>query len=116
MRLSRPQDSGLTHTGAGMLSKMRANICSHRDTFTICVLPSWGKLLAPVGSDDLLTYTRSGAKVNSVVQDNAKEGIVDVDLAVVLDETQLPEFVHEEIDPGPRCANHLRQHLLRYLG
>ena len=37
-------------------------------------------------------------------------------LAVVLDEAQFPEFVHEEIDPGPRRANHLRQHLLRYFG
>ena len=50
------------------------------------------------------------------VQDNAQEGIVDVDLAVVLDEAQFPEFVHEKIDPGPCCANHFRQHLLRYSG
>src|SRR6266849_6079791 len=56
------------------------------------------------------------AKVNLVVQDHAQEGIVDVDLAVVLDEPQFPEFVHEKIDPRPRCANHLRQHLLRYFG
>ena len=40
-----------------------------------------------------------------------------MDLAfVVLDEAQLPEFVHEEIDPRPRCADHLRQHLLRDFG
>src|SRR5712692_11553362 len=51
-----------------------------------------------------------------VAQDNTQEGIVDVDLAVVLDEAQFPEFVHEKIDPGPRRANHLRQHLLRYFG
>jgi hypothetical protein len=51
-----------------------------------------------------------------LVQDNTQEGIVDVDLAVVLDEAQFPEFVHEKIDPGPRRANHLRQHLLRYFG
>src|SRR5229473_7546614 len=51
-----------------------------------------------------------------LVQDNTQEGIVDVDLAVVLDEAQLPEFVHEKIDSRPRCANHFRQHLLRYFG
>src|SRR6267154_2047480 len=51
-----------------------------------------------------------------LVKDNTQEGIVDVDLAVVLDEAQFPEFVHEKIDPGPRGANHLRQHLLRYFG
>jgi hypothetical protein len=50
------------------------------------------------------------------VQDNTQEGIVDVDLATVLDEAQFPEFIHEKIDPRPRCANHLRQHLLRYFG
>jgi hypothetical protein len=32
------------------------------------------------------------------VQDNTQEGIVDVDLAVVFDEAQFPEFVHEKID------------------
>jgi hypothetical protein len=38
-----------------------------------------------------------GVKVNSVVQDNAQEGIVDVDLAVaVSDEAQFPEFVSFE--------------------
>ena len=41
---------------------------------------------------------------------------MDLNLAVVFDEAQFPEFVHEKIDPGPRCANHLRQHLLRYFG
>ena len=30
--------------------------------------------------------------------------------------TELPELVHEKIDPGPRCANHFRQCLLRYFG
>src|SRR5882762_11914853 len=51
-----------------------------------------------------------------LVQDNTQEGIVDLDLAVVLDEAQFPELVHEKIDPRPRCANHFRQHLLRYSG
>ena len=50
------------------------------------------------------------------MQDNTQEGFVDADLAIVLDEAQFPEFVHEKIDPGPRCADHLRQHLLRYFG
>ena len=50
------------------------------------------------------------------VQDNAQKGIVDADLAVVLDKAQFPEFIHEKIDPRPRCANHFRQHLLRYFG
>jgi len=51
-----------------------------------------------------------------LVQDNTQEGIVDVDLAVVLDEAQLPELVHEKIDPWACRADHLRQHFLRYFG
>jgi hypothetical protein len=62
------------------------------------------------------TFERARTKVNLVVQDNTQEGIVDLNLAIVLDEAQFLEFVHEKIDPGPRCANHLRQHLLRYFG
>jgi hypothetical protein len=50
------------------------------------------------------------------VQDNTQEGIVDVDLSVVLDEAQFPEFVHEEIDMGARCPDHFRQSLLRHFG
>ena len=33
-----------------------------------------------------------------LVEDNTQEGIVDVDLAVVSDEAQFPELVHEQID------------------
>jgi len=56
------------------------------------------------------------AEANLIVQDNTKEGIVDVDFSVVLDETQFSKFVHEEIDAGPRSANHFREHLLRHFG
>ena len=74
--------------------------------------------LSPVGGRETLnkTFERAGTKVHLVVQDNTEEGIVDLNLAIVLDEAQFLEFVHEKIDPGPRCANHLRQHLLRYFG
>ena len=36
--------------------------------------------------------------------------------AVVLDETELPELVHEQIDARAGGANHFRQGLLRYFG
>jgi hypothetical protein len=52
-----------------------------------------------------------------VVQDDAAQGIVDVDLAVrVVDEVHRAEFVHEKIDSRPRGADHLRQRLLRRFG
>jgi hypothetical protein len=52
----------------------------------------------------------------SVVQDHTEEGIVDLKSAIVSNEAQFPEFVHEKIDPRARGANHFRQHLLRYFG
>jgi hypothetical protein len=45
-------------------------------------------------------FQRTGSKPNLLVQDNTEEGIVDLNLAVVFDEAQFPEFVHEKIDPG----------------
>jgi hypothetical protein len=74
-------------------------------------------LLALVQSEDLTAATLRHAKSGSLlVEDNTQEGIVDLDLAVVSDEAQFSEFVHEQIDSRPRCTNHLCQHLLRYFG
>jgi hypothetical protein len=50
-----------------------------------------------------------------LVQDNTEERIVDFDSAVVFDETELPQFVHEHIYTGASCPDHSRQSLLRYL-
>jgi hypothetical protein len=43
-----------------------------------------------------LFYFSRGQKLNLVVQENAREGIVDADPAVVFDEAQFPEFVDED--------------------
>jgi hypothetical protein len=52
-----------------------------------------------------------------LVQDNTEEGTVDLKSAiVVLNEAEFPEFVHEKVDSGARCANHFRQHLLGNFG
>src|SRR5580700_527464 len=61
-------------------------------------------------------YLTVPLKTNLFVQDDTEEGIVHLNLAVVLDEAQFPEFVHEEIDSGPCCSNHFREHLLRHSG
>jgi hypothetical protein len=44
-----------------------------------------------------------------LVQDNTQERSIDLKSAVVLDESQLSEFVHEEVNPWACCADHLRQ-------
>ena len=36
--------------------------------------------------------------VGSVVQDNTQQGIIDVNVTIVFDEAQFPEFVHEKIN------------------
>src|SRR6202521_4617454 len=51
-----------------------------------------------------------------LVQDNTQEGSVDMEPAIVSNEAQFLEFIHEKIDPGARCPDHPRQHLLRYFG
>src|ERR1700675_1085398 len=56
------------------------------------------------------------ANVGLLVQDDTKEGRVDVETAIVSNEAQFPDFVHEKVDSGARCANHFRQSLLRYFG
>jgi hypothetical protein len=68
------------------------------------VYASEKKEVAPPGSNCLF------------VQDNTQEGSVDVETAIVLNEAQLPEFVHEEVNPGAGCSDHFRQSLLRYFG
>jgi hypothetical protein len=50
------------------------------------------------------------------VQDNTQQGRVDVNVAIILNQAQTLEFVHEKVDPGARGPNHFRQRLLRYFG
>src|ERR1700674_4719121 len=52
----------------------------------------------------------------TIVQDNIQEGSIDVQPAIVTNEAQFPEFVHEKVDSGARCADHFRQRFLRYFG
>jgi hypothetical protein len=51
-----------------------------------------------------------------LAQDNAQEWAVDLKPAVVLDEAQFLEFIHEEINPGARRSDCLCQRFLRNLG
>ena len=43
------------------------------------------------------------------MQDRVQQRLMDFHLAVVTDETQFPEFVHEGADAGSRGADHFRQ-------
>ena len=51
-----------------------------------------------------------------LVQDNIQKGSVDMEPAVISNEAQFLEFIHEKIDSGARCPDHFRQSLLRYFG
>jgi hypothetical protein len=56
------------------------------------------------------------ANASLVVQHNTQEGIVNFDFAVVSDEAQFSELVHEKIHSGPRRTNHFREHPLGQFG
>src|SRR5271168_5412334 len=49
------------------------------------------------------------------VEDDGQQGFVDLDSAVVLDEAEFPEFIHEEIHAGTRGADHFGKRFLGYL-
>jgi hypothetical protein len=51
-----------------------------------------------------------------IVENNIQKRAVDLQPAIVVDESQFPESVHEEADPRAGCADHFRQHLLTDLG
>src|SRR5271157_4498815 len=46
------------------------------------------------------------------LQKDVEEGVVNPNLAVIFDEAQLSEAIHEKTHSGPSCANHLSQYLL----
>jgi hypothetical protein len=54
----------------------------------------------------------TGLELRLFVKDNTQQRTIDLESAVVLDETHLLEFAHEKIHSRARCANHFRQRLL----
>jgi hypothetical protein len=54
--------------------------------------------------------------LEAVVEHDIQERSIDLNFAVVPDEAQFPELVHEIIDACACCNDHLRQHFLRYFG
>src|SRR3989442_3194943 len=48
----------------------------------------------------------------SIAEDDVEQRAVDLQPAVILDEAQLPELVHEEADARAGRADHLRQRFL----
>ena len=55
------------------------------------------------------------ARAILVVQDDVQQGRVHLDVAVIANESELAETVHEEADARPRGANHLGQCFLTNL-
>ena len=52
--------------------------------------------------------------LSSLVEIYTQKESIDVETAIIPNEAQLLEFVHEESDPGACCPNHFSQCLLSY--
>lgn len=59
--------------------------------------------------------TMAGSASELVVQHDTKQRTMHLQATVVVNESKLPELVHEEIHSGAGGANHFRQSLLTYL-
>jgi predicted dithiol-disulfide oxidoreductase (DUF899 family) len=51
----------------------------------------------------------------SIAEHDTQERVVNLQCAVVVDEPELPKFVHEEVDPRARRSDHFGEDLLRHL-
>jgi len=72
-----------------------------------------GRIEAGVFSlEHKLRPSHSRGELSLLVQNNRKQRLVDLDLAVVFDEPQFSELVHEEIHSGTRGSHHARQSVL----
>src|SRR5690349_11170854 len=63
----------------------------------------------------LVSWGRCSAK-QLIVENYIEQRAVDLQTAVVVDESQFPEPVHEEANPRAGGPNHLGQGLLTYFG
>jgi len=68
--------------------------------------------LSPMECDSDRKKMEEICKGTLVVEDNTQERTMDLEATIVIDETQLSELVHEQIDLGTRGPDHLRQQLL----
>jgi len=50
-----------------------------------------------------------------IIQQDVEQRVMDVNVAVVVNETQFTEFVHERAHARPRASDHFRERRLTYL-
>jgi hypothetical protein len=66
--------------------------------------------------DQTADFSEARSESGLVAQNDTQQRAVDLKVAVVIDEAQFPEFVHEETDTRPGRADHLGERLLADLG
>src|ERR1700720_2001628 len=100
-----------------MLSKAKSegDLQPNAARFEACGGRGWNRMPANLSTKQEVCSPNSPKRESCplLVQDNTQQRSIDLKSAVVFDESELPEFVHEEVNPWACCADHLRQRLLR---
>ena len=76
-------------------------------------LSSWVTSLPGYPYPGKLTFSaKQFRSLSLLVQHNRQQRLINLDFSVVLDKSQVPEFVHEEVNPRSRSSYHACQRLL----
>jgi hypothetical protein len=74
--------------------------------------PAHASYIDDYGSGSVCSMKHALLRMNSVVQNDVEERLMNPDATVVFNKAELAKAIHKEADTGPGGSNHLRQGFL----